>query len=156
MNAPALTRIDDPETLLRSVRTSGNFYRYDESGGLQISTTAFNDPARQPSLDRLIFLQSADAAKKSHTDGLLRLIAHEIRAIQLSQIGANGQPLQGQFHRIEPIHSPILAGNAAGHPPNPAHSHIESAPVLSGARFNRLKELLAKMAQKHGWVVTPS
>jgi hypothetical protein len=155
VNAPAPTLVEDQETLLRSVPASGEYYSHDPSGNLQLSSTAFNDRNRQPSMDRQVLLQSVDAAKKSATDGLIKLEANEIRAIQLHQVDNRGKP-KAELHAIDVIYSPVLPGNAQGLAPNPAHSHLETNPPISASRFNRLKELLARAAQKYGWIIKPT
>jgi hypothetical protein len=99
-------------------------------------------------------LASLEAAKLSSTDGLVRLFAHEVRSLKLSQV-VNNKPTD-QDHVIDVIHRPVEEGNPQGLPENPAHSQIEAMPALSGSRFNKLKEMLARCATKHGWISVPT
>ena len=40
--------------------------------------------------------------------------------------------------------------------PMRAHSQVESTPILSESRFKKLKEALARIAEKRGWLVSPA
>jgi hypothetical protein len=53
------------------------------------------------------------------------------------------------------MHRPIDAGNADGLPANEAHSQIEMTPGPGDARFKKLKEALARLATKRGWLTSP-
>jgi hypothetical protein len=97
---------------------------------------------------------SLDECKLTSTDGLVCLIAKEVRKLELLEYD-NGKPT-GSNHQIDVIHRPIEPGDPQGLPENPAHSQIETTPALSGSRFNRLKEALARLAEKRGWLVKPS
>lgn len=90
-------------------------------------------------------LPSLEAAKQSSSDGLLKLLACEIRAVVLPQI-VNNRPTNHN-HVIDVIHRPVQA--------NPAHSQIEACPPLGDARFKKLKEALARICEQYGWVVAP-
>jgi len=98
---------------------------------------------------------STDACKQRPTDGLLLLIADEVRKILLPQMNNKGKPT-GIHYQIDVIHRPVELDNPQRLPENPAHSQIESTPDLNGSRFNKLKEALARLAEKHGWLVKPS
>jgi hypothetical protein len=53
------------------------------------------------------------------------------------------------------MHRPIETGNADSLPVNEAHSQIEATPSIGDARFKKLKEALARIAVKHGWLTPP-
>jgi hypothetical protein len=149
-----VTVVDDNENLIRRVPADSNCY--DSSDGtLRLSSTAFNDLQRMPSFDRRKMRTSLDDCKNHRTDGLLLLIAHEVRAIKLLQTDPKGKPTS-DAHKIDVMHRPIEAGNADGLAVNEAHSQIETAPSLGDARFKKLKEALARIAQKHGWLTPPA
>lgn len=151
-----MTAIQDGEDLLRSVPDRPECYGTDSTTGtLKISASAFNDPGHQPSVNRSEMLMSVEAAKLEPSHGLVKLVAHEVRAIKLEVIGANGKP-NGSHYVIDAVHRPVDEGNAEGRPPNPAHSQVESAPALNRSRFQKLKERLAQLATLHGWIVTPT
>ena len=105
-------------------------------------------------MDRGSMLPSVEAAKKGATDGLVKVVAFEVRTIQL-EIFDNDKPT-GKNHVLDAVHRPIEPGNPDNDPPNPAHSQVEAVPVLNGSRFVKLKERLAQIATRHGWIVAPT
>lgn len=148
-----VTVVDDHEELIRRIPADSSCY--DSSDGtLRLSSTAFNDPERMPSVDRRKMRASLDDCKNHPSDGLLLLIAREVRAINLPQIEAKGKPA-ANAHKIDVMHRPIEAGNRDALPVNGAHSQIETTPSLGDARFKKLKEALARLAEKHGWLASP-
>jgi len=149
-----VTVVDDGEDLIRRIPADSNCY--DSShGALRLSSTAFNDRERMPSVDRRRMKASLDDCKNHPTDGLLLLITNEVRAISLAQTDQKGKPTS-DLHKIDVIHRPIEAGDAGGLPANEAHSQVESTPALSESRFKKLKEALARIAAKRGWLVSPA
>jgi hypothetical protein len=151
--ATPITRVEDAEELIRRVAANSTGYAY-ETGQLVISASAFNDPHEQPSVDRRTMRTSIGDCKTLSTDGLAKLYAHEVRGVLLPQKDPNGNVIGS--YRVDAIHRPVEASNAGGLPPNPAHSQIESTPHPTRSRFKVLKEALARIATKHGWMVAPS
>jgi hypothetical protein len=149
-----ITFIEDAEDLVRSVPVECDSSD-PTTGATKISASAFNDQAKQPSVDRRNMLTSLDSAKKKPSDGLVKVIAREVRAIQV-EITGNGKPT-GTFYGIDVVHRPIDPGNPANDAPNPAHSQVESDPAItSDTRFKKLKERLAQIAEQHGWLSPPA
>jgi hypothetical protein len=101
-------------------------------------------------------LAALDAARKNPSDGLVKVIARDVRAIRVEITNEKGKAT-GNFYRIDAVHRPIDAGNPENEPPNPAHGQVESTPaILSDTRFKKLKERLAQLAEQHGWISPPS
>jgi hypothetical protein len=86
-----ISLVEDAEGLIRRVPADLSFYGTDPTtGDLRVSLTAFNDRWRKPSVDRQAMLATLDAAKLVASDGLVRLLTHEVRAIELAQV-VNGK-----------------------------------------------------------------
>jgi hypothetical protein len=160
-----ITRIEEAEQLIRRVPADPNLYGTDAATGeLRISSSAFNDTAFKPSVDRRKMLARLEDSKKRHTDGLVKLLAADVRNIQtVEQIDKAGNKIPDatqyqsfKVHRFDAIHRPIAADPALGIAENPAHSQIEGTPELNGGRFRKLKEVLARLATKDGWLVSPA
>jgi len=145
-----VTLVQNTEELIRRVSADST------RGDGKLTSTAFNDPNRQPSVDRRSLRASLDECKVKSTDGLVRLVADEIRKLQIAQIDAATREPAGTNYQIDVMHRPIDLGNDRGEPPNPAHSQIEATPALNRSRFDKLKELLARLAEKNGWLVQPT
>ena len=60
---------------------------------------------------------SLDDCKYHPTDGLLLLIANEVRAISLPQTDQKGKPTS-DIHQIDVMHRPIEADDGGGLPAN--------------------------------------
>jgi hypothetical protein len=156
-----MTRIEDAEELVRSVSAERGSYK--SLRPLELSSTAFNDRKRQPSVDRRSMRASLEECKIHCSDGLVMLTAREVRGIELGLVrDAKGKPkvdsdgkATGETYRADVIHSPIEKDNPDGEPENRAHSHVECTPGLNVSRFERFKERLALLASKHGWLVEP-
>ncbi len=151
-----ITHIEDAEELIRRV-PAGYECQYDPDSGelIGVPSVAFADRSMQPSVDRRLLLEDLESAKNLPSDGLLKLIAFEVRAITFAQV-INGKVSDTQKHTTDAKHSPIEEGNADALPPNPAHSHIEITPQMSKTRFeSKMRERLARIALKHGWVARP-
>lgn len=149
------TLVEGGEELIRSVPNIPECHGSDpDTGALKLSVSAFNDPGRQPSVDRRNMLAFLDAAKRNASHGLVKVIASEVRSIDLKIIDPNGEPSDTSY-KIDVAHRPIDEGNPDNLPPNPAHSQVESVPVLTNSRFKKLKERLAQIAERHGWVSAP-
>jgi hypothetical protein len=153
--------VQNDEMLFRSV-SSDQFSSY-ENGTLRLSTTSFNDRGFKPSVDRGAYAKSTglplvqDApvqARQKPTDGVVQLRADEIRSIAVVT-NPQAAPVNQECHIIDVVPRPVLANNAEGISENLAHAQIEAAPAFAKNRIHRLKEALARLAEKRGWIVLP-
>jgi hypothetical protein len=145
-----ITLVEDTEDLIRRVSADAT------RGDGKLTSTAFNDPNCQPSVDRRTMRASLDDCKVKSTDGLVKLVAEDVRKLQIPQIDPATSKPAGTNYLIDVMHRPIDPGNSRGDPPNPAHSQIEATPTLNRSRFDKLKEKLARLAEKHGWLIKPT
>lgn len=154
-----VTHVDDAEQLIRRVPAVGGCFK--SIAPIELSSTAFNDRSHKPSVDRLRMKASSDDCKLQPTDGLVMLIAGEVRAIDGGIVmGANNKPLvdasgnpTGETYRIDVLHRPIEA--SATTKENAAHTQIETTPAPGRSPFERIKERLARLADTRGWIVEP-
>lgn len=145
-------RVEDDEILYRSV--SKECFTIAD-GALRLTSTAFNDPTQKPSVDRAKLCGSNPAhTKKKPTDGVVSLIANSVRQIaDVVQNDMHGQPIL--THEVDVI--PDAVKNHPGLPDNPAHALIVTHPDFANDKvFKRLKESLARIASRGGWLVEPS
>lgn len=151
------THVEDAEELIRRIPADVDCEYDPESGQLVgVASVAFADRHMQPSVDRRAMLQTLEAAKKDPSDGLLKLIAYEVRAIRTAQV-VNGKVNATDVHTTDVVHSPIESDNPDGVPENSAHAHIEITPPMSKAKFDsKVRERLARLAVKYGWVIPPT
>lgn len=146
--------IRDDEVLYRSVRGQyGEEYSYDDKGTLKISSEAFRDRNRSPSVDRARLNEyDPTLSKQNDTDGVVSLITEDVRAIGTVQTKI--QDVDTTVHAIDVIYDPI--------PENPAHSKIVVRPDFFGSKnkqrnvFKLLQLALVELAEKYGWTVEPS
>ena len=143
--------VPDSDDLYRSVR-EGEYRTVD--GKVAFSASAFKDRDKKPSVDMSSVRTDPRAARKSAEQGVVKLVAGEVRKSRKIPIYNAKQEQTGE-HSIDVIHRPIK-DDANGEPDNPAHCQIECHPTIDNDnRFKRLKEALAAMASKYGWVVKP-
>lgn len=139
--------IGDAEIVLRSIRDQSGEYTF-RDGILRVSTTAFNDRDRKPSVDREIIRVIPALAKKSDTDGVLSLVVSDVRLI--SNVKTNdpkGRPVAE--HSVDVTPDPIDG--------NVSHCLIICRPALHNETvFKKLKEALARLAERGGWRVPPA
>ena len=146
--------IQDDEALYRSVRGKyGEEYAYDNIGQLKISSEAFRDRERKPSVDRAAVKNFNPAlSKQNETDGVLSLITADVRAI--GTVKTKTQNADTTVHAVDVIYDPT--------PDNPAHSKIVVSPEFFGSKnkqrnvFKLLQLALAELAEKNGWPLEPS
>ena len=148
-------RVGDHEVLYRSVA-----HGLVSVGprGLQVSTAAFNDPGFKPSVDRADLRADPNECKREPTHGVLGLVAVHVRSIRgIANTNAEAGIDVPANYFVDVIPRPILLDNPKRLPHNPAHAQVETTPAMvSGSRFKKLKEALARMAERHGFVVTHS
>ena len=146
--------VRDDEVLYRSVRGKyGEEYAYDSTGQLKISSEAFRDREREPSVDRAVLKEFNPAlSKRNDTDGVVSLITADVRAI--GTVKTKIQNADTTVHAVEVIYDPT--------PENPAHSKIVVIPEFFGSKnkqrnvFKLLQLALAELAEKSGWTVKPN
>jgi serine/threonine protein phosphatase PrpC len=147
------TLVEDSEFLFRSVRSGGDEYRY-ENGTLHISSQAFRDFGNKPSVDRNSLRSDPKDAKLTATDGVCQVLTQEVRAICHIRQLPNEKDDKSTYG-VDAIHRPREAK-----PPNinenKAHCQIECSPEIANTHFKKLKEALAKLANKYGWIVPPA
>lgn len=123
-------------------------------GKVTFSASAFNDRDRKPSVDTSAIRTDPREARMSNDQGVTKLTAAEVRSTSGIVIRDARGNVIGQ-HSVDVIHRPIK-DDANGEPDNPAHCQIECHPTMDhDARFKRLKEALAGIATRYGWVVAP-
>ena len=132
----AFAPIENDEILYRAVRNDPRFFPEDGQGGRRISSMAFNDPNRRPSVDRALFCPAGaeeTRARFSEGSGVLSLIAGEVRGLSAVH-GATGA-IYGVD--VEPV--PLTE--------NSAHAEIFGQPPFDTDRlFERIKLSLSRIA----------
>lgn len=145
-------KVENEEVLYRSVAIEC-FTLVD--GKLKLTSTAFNDPAQKPSVDRakLCCFNPAHAKKKS-AHGVVSLTALSVRQIaDVIQNDKHGQP--NPAHEIDVIPDPIK--NCPTQMDNPAHALIVAHPDFANDKvFKKLKKSLARIASQGGWQIEPT
>ena len=152
MNKNDFVRND--EILYRSVRGKyGEEYAYDNIGKLKVSSEAFRDRDKKPSVDRAELRGfNPVLSKLSDTDGVVSLITADVRAI--GTVKTKIQNTDTTVHAVDVIYDPT--------PENPAHSKIVVNPEFFGSKskqrnvFKLLQLALAELAEKNGWTLEPS
>lgn len=138
--------VGDDEIVLRAVRNESGEYTI-RDGTLRVSSSAFNDRERKPSVDREAVRGSPELARKSATDGVISLITGDVRSINVTTNDAKGRPVHE--HSVDVTHNP-LANNLS-------HCLIICVPALQNDTiFRKLKEALARLAEQRGWRVPPA
>ena len=149
IEAPTTTFVLDEEAVFRAVADNPQLFAVDESGSLRLSGSAFNDPRREPSVDRSSLKHGgAGASRRSESDGVICLVSGEVRAVKtVVTLDQKQRPLHA--HQIDVVHDPV-EGNAA-------HAVVRTAPTLaSDGAFRRLKEALCLLANRRGWAFPPA
>ena len=108
----------------------------------QVSSSAFNDTGKKPSVDRAA-LRPAAQTKMEASDGVVRLLTEKVRGI--------GIPIDAP----NPPNFEVDVWSRA-EPENAAHAQIEPIPNMSSSRFYKLKEALARLAEQEDWVIEPT
>jgi hypothetical protein len=143
--------IYDSDELYRSVR-EGEYKTI--NGKVAFSASAFNDRERKPSVDTSSIRRDPRECRKSPDQGVTKLVAHEVRSARKIPIYDAKQKVIGE-HSVDVLHRPIQ-DDPGGEPDNLAHCQVECHPTIDNDnRFKRLKEALAAMANKYGWVIEP-
>lgn len=128
--------VTDNEVLYRAVLNEPRFFPKDSQGGHRISSMAFNDAGRRPSVDRAVLCPNgpADTRQRFRSDSrILSVITGDVR--QLTTVhGGTGQAYTVD---VEPI--PLDE--------NPAHAEIFGRPPFDTDKiFDRIKQALSRIA----------
>jgi hypothetical protein len=145
--------IGNDEKLYRRVRDHSGNYKKLEDGRYRVSSAAFGDRGRKPSVDRAI-LHNNDPKKtqRESTDFVTRVMCHEVRGILDVRHTINGREQQ---YAIDAKPDPIR--NDPNEPNNLAHSLIIAAPEIPAnptTVFKKLTIALARIANSH-WEIGP-
>lgn len=152
---PPEDQVTDDEQLYRRIPNSREFFSVVD-GEPRFSSSAFNDRKHKPSVNRSKIRPDPCETKADPADGITSLIAVEVRAITTIK-NEGALPNDPELYGIDVIPRPIPADNPDGLPENLAHAQIESNPEFkTSSRFKKLKEALALLANKRGWVIDPS
>lgn len=144
--------VRDDELLYRSVRSESEVEEYFfDRGKLIIRPAAFNDKHKKPSVDRAELREfDPSLSKLNETDGIVSLIAGDIRAIKKVKTKVEDGNVA---HAVDVIYDPT--------PENSAHSQIIVAPEFFGtgskqkSTFKKLRVALATLATENGWTLAP-
>ncbi len=134
-NSPE-SAVADEEVLYRAVRNDPRFFTVDSDGRPRLSSMAFNDPGRRPSVDRAALCPGGPAETRnrfSPGSGVLALVARDVRALTATH-GKTGM-IYGVD--VEPV--PL--------PDNPSHAEIFGRPPFDTDKvFERIKQALTRIA----------
>jgi hypothetical protein len=145
-----VTRVDDAELLYRAIRANADEYRL-EGEAVRFSINAFNDPENKPSVDRSSIRTTPADARFSATDGVAAVQAEEVRAIASVRVQHPDGAIQ---YRVDVRHCPVYKCESEPRD-NPAHCKVECAPEITRSHYRKLKEALALLASRRGWIVPP-
>ena len=141
------------EVLFRSIRSDEIVIN---ASGWRLSSAAFNDPGKKPSVDRAAIRPDPSLAKKSVSQGVASLLTEEVRTRVQVLVNPTAPPGQQVAYKVNVFARPIPANDPSGQPENPAHAQIESSPEFaSNTHFNKLKDKLARIAELRGLVLQP-
>jgi hypothetical protein len=144
--------VKDEETLFRCVFFGRAYYTVCPEGVLRLSSQAFADRNREPSVDRAgLCDHNPSWTQKDEKNGVAKLLTLEVRQIPVS--GQNPSPLHGgatqiQYH-IDVVPDPLQD--------NIAHAVVRAIPPYqTKSVFRRVCERLVLIASRHGWVIPPA
>lgn len=145
--------VGDQEVVYRRVRLE--WARYVD-GQWRLTSQAFNDQKRKPSVDRKDLRDNPEDSKLDATDGIAQLLTSEVRATSAVIQNPLAPTAQQIPYRLDVIPRPIPANNPEGLPENLAHAQIESDPMVdTRTRFDKIKEALVRLAMNRDWVIEP-
>ncbi len=129
--------VSDDEVLYRAVLNDPErYFPRDAQGNRRISSMAFNDSERRPSVDRAVLCPGGSQetqARFSPGSGVLSLLARDVRTLTAAHGGT------GQVYRVDVEPVPL--------PGNPPHAEIFGRPPFDTDKvFERIKQALARIA----------
>ena len=129
--------VADDEVLYRAIRPDANLLTYDDDGSLRISSNAFNDALRRPSVDRACLCTDGPTEcqmRFAPRSGVLSLLTVDVREISATH-GATGIVYCADVEAVP------LSCNAT-------HAEIYGKPSFDTDKvFVRIKHALARIAQ---------
>ena len=141
-------QVGDDEWLYRRVPS--------KNGMVEVSASSFNDRFRKPSVDRAKLRDNPQRTQLNPTDGIVKLLTLDVRAIEIRTTEIKNPGALASYD-VDVAARPVYANNAKGEPENLSHAQIETNPEFENdSRFKKLKEALAILASKHGWIVRPT
>lgn len=134
---PSEAPIADDAVLYRAViNDPDRYFPVDAQGNRRVSSMAFNDPKRRPSVDRAALCPGGPEETRgrfSPGSGVLSLVARDVRALTATHGGT------GQVYGVDVEAVPLEA--------NPAHAEIFGRPPFDTDKvFERIKQALARIA----------
>ena len=138
MDTPeTLQTVADDEVLYRAIRSDANLLKYDDNGNLRISSNAFNDALRRPSVDRACLCTAGPTEcqmRFAPGSGVLSLLTSYVREISATH-GVTGIVYCADVEAVP------LSYNAT-------HAEIFGKPSFDTDKvFVRIKHALARIAQ---------
>ncbi|MCC6444941.1 MAG: hypothetical protein IT210_15985 [Armatimonadetes bacterium] len=128
--------VADTEILYRALHNDPRLLPIDAQGRRRISSMAFNDARRRPSVDRAVLCPGGPAetqARFAPGSGVLSLVAGEVRQVTATH------GITGQRYGVDVDPMPL--------PENPAHAEIFGRPPFDTDKlFDRIKQALARIA----------
>ena len=129
--------VADDELLYRAIRPDANLLTYYDDGSLRISSNAFNDALRRPSVDRASLCIEGPAEcqmRFASGSGVLSLLTSDVREISATH-GVTGIVYCADVEAV-----PI--------PNNATHAEIHGKPPFDTDKvFVRIKHSLARIAR---------
>ena len=145
-----LTPVQNDEILYRSVRgEEGKEYTTQSNGKPDFNYEAFKATNRKPSVDRAILRDHPSLSLLSDTDGIVSLIAGQVRGIKSVERPEGEEAV----YAVDVIYAPTTE--------NPAHAEIILIPEYFGSRgkqrlaYRLLRIALALLATENGWTLPP-
>ena len=143
-------RVIDEENLYRRIPNFRDNIWW-EDGKIRLSSSAFNDRYKKPSVNRKALLPNPSETQENPSDGVVFLIAVAIRSIA-GMVSKNDRGKVVETNKMDVVSDPII--NHPELPDNPAHALIVSDPDgIGGESFKRLKEALAFLVLRENWLI---
>jgi len=149
-----LDEIANEEVVYRCVFFGRNLYRL-EGGRLIVSSQAFADRERKPSVDRASFCGSDPSwAQMDQRDGVVSLMTGAVRELNtVVQRDSKGRETFTYKLDVEP--DPIFG--RPGERDSPAHARIVPHPdYRTRSAFRKVMEQLAYLANERTWEMLPA
>lgn len=143
--AEADDELGDEEIIYRFVRDDEVNFRA-EGDRLIPSGEAFRDRDDEPSVDRaMINGNNPSKSQRELSDGVLRLIAADVRTIEAEILDGKGRLVRVGVVRVKP--NPL--------PDNPAHALIYGNPTFKEGGKGFFRKVKARLSQIARWEIYP-
>ncbi len=149
-------KVAEGEVLYRGIRympdaqEGTRHYAVRSDGTVEISSEAFSDRDKEPSVDRAkIHKNDATRTQVEETDAVLKLIARDVRIIPVTK------EKSPETYIVDVVPDPIV--NHPTYPDNLAHAKIRTMPRCGSAIFRKFKISLAQLAESYAdkWAILP-